>query len=339
MRLMQTSGSAITRFAYDGADLIGEYDAAGNLLRRYVHGAGDDEPLVWYEGSGTTDRRWLHADERGSVVATSNGSGAAIATNTYDEYGIPRSSNSGRFQYTGQTWLPELGLYYYKARIYSPTLGRFLQTDPIGYGDGMNMHAYVHSDPVNARDSSGLCGEVPCDTVWGIRLSLGGGNGGGGSGGGTPLGGDLWNRDLIMQAALGHKPFIITHGVPPKAKRCTAGKASFLAPPDFDPNGIISSGFWGGLLMAKFRVAQFGTYDFQRVDSEKYTIFYSQYTPVSNVAVGLYLYGAGFSRGKAADISNSYARKNSSNGATDTQAGYRNLGYDIAEGKVKLECR
>jgi len=62
----------------------------------------------------------MHKDERGSVIALTNASGGIIAINAYDEYGIPASTNIGRFQYTGQTWIDELGMYYYKARIYSP---------------------------------------------------------------------------------------------------------------------------------------------------------------------------------------------------------------------------
>ncbi|OYW45962.1 MAG: hypothetical protein B7Z08_00330 [Sphingomonadales bacterium 32-68-7] len=51
------------------------------------------------------------------------------------------SPTRGRFRYTGQAWIPELGMYYYKAGLYSSNLGRFMQPDPIGYGDGMNMYA------------------------------------------------------------------------------------------------------------------------------------------------------------------------------------------------------
>lgn len=161
-RLAQYDTSLSMRFYYDGAQLAAETETAtGAIQRRYVYGPGDDEPIVWYEGAGTSQKYWLHADERGSVTAATDSIGNVVGTNTYDEYGVPGANNIGRFQYTGQAWFPEIGLYYYKARMYSPTLGRFMQIDPVGYNAGMNMHSYVGGDPINRNDPSGLA----CTTV------------------------------------------------------------------------------------------------------------------------------------------------------------------------------
>lgn len=101
--LTSASGGTTTRYLYDGDKLVAEYNGS-MIMRRYVHGAGVDEPLVWYEGTGLNDRRWLHTDHQGSVVATSDGAGAGTVY-AYSAYGEPAYDNWGgsRFRYTGRS--------------------------------------------------------------------------------------------------------------------------------------------------------------------------------------------------------------------------------------------
>lgn len=155
-RLRQTNlGGSVTNLVYDGTALIAEYDDTRHLLNRYVHGPGLDEPLVSL-GRFVGTESWFYADHQGSIVGQANSAGTSTAIYSYGPYGEPNVTTGSRFRYTGQQYLSSLGLYYYKARFYAPMLGRFLQTDPIGYQDDVNLYAYVGGNPVNRIDWLGL---------------------------------------------------------------------------------------------------------------------------------------------------------------------------------------
>ena len=143
-----------TTFVYAGDQLSAEYNGS-TLLRRYVHGVGTDVPLVWYEGTAASaDRRYLHADNQGSIIAWSDAT-PSVTTISYGAYGEPQAWSGSRFSYTGQIMLQEISLYHYKARVYDPSTGRFLQTDPVGYGSDVDLYAYAAADPVNNLDPTG----------------------------------------------------------------------------------------------------------------------------------------------------------------------------------------
>lgn len=155
-------GATYTTFQYDGSNLISEYTTAGGLAERYIHGTGTDEPLVWFHGWDTSDQRFFYQNYQGSVIGYTNASGGLTELYKYSPYGEPKDASNNaswsgsRFRYTGQVMLPEVRLYYYKARVYDPIAGRFLQTDPVGSKDDLDLYAYVGGDPINRNDPTGL---------------------------------------------------------------------------------------------------------------------------------------------------------------------------------------
>ncbi len=158
--------STVTYFYYDGWELIEEHDASATLLARYIHGAREDELIAKIDSYGTV---YYHTDAEGSVAALTNSSGNVIERYKYDAFGKatildpsslvtrPSSLFGNRFLFTGREWLPDLGLYDYRNRVYSPELGRFLQTDPKSFdADPSNLYRYCGNDSLDRTDPMGL---------------------------------------------------------------------------------------------------------------------------------------------------------------------------------------
>ncbi|MBP9091257.1 hypothetical protein KBI23_09520 [bacterium] len=148
-------GSVKTNFYYSGFQRLADYDGTADTLQnRYVYGTGLDEVLVQVASAGT--KTYFHHNNQGSVIATTNSAGAVVDRYKYGPFGESAALTGTTHGYTGQRYDAETGLYYYKMRYYSPSVGRFLQPDPIGMAGGINLYAYVGNSPLVSADPLGL---------------------------------------------------------------------------------------------------------------------------------------------------------------------------------------
>ncbi len=161
-----TQERKVTRFVYDGDNVRLEVSGDGTVLAANTH-AGLDALLVRTDfAAGTT--HFLHADGLGSTIAVTDAAGQVTERYRYSVFGAmtvlnpdatPKASGLPvvPYTYTGRDWEPAAGMYNYRARYYSPNMGRFISADPIGFSGGdMNTYAYTSNAPIDWNDPFGL---------------------------------------------------------------------------------------------------------------------------------------------------------------------------------------
>jgi RHS repeat-associated protein len=172
-------GGTRTRYVLSGSEEVTDLDGQRNVLRRFIPGAAIDERVAQIDANGAVT--FIHNDKQNSVIAISDAVGNPVVRRGYGTYGetdpaqmvgtTSAGTSAHPFGYTGRRWDPDLGLYYYRARWYDPQLGTFLQTDPIGEMDYVNLYAYVGLEPGNAVDPTGMCGDVGKPAIDGCEVT------------------------------------------------------------------------------------------------------------------------------------------------------------------------
>ncbi len=153
-RIEVDASGQVTRYAYDGKsnNIQLEYDGANNLVASYTHGLSLD--VLFGMRRGGSSYYYLR-DALGSVTALADSGGAIAAAYRYNAFGQQQATApiANPFSFTGREYEPGSGLYYYRARYYDPSAGRFLSEDPIR---SPNPYSYAYNNPTNLTDPTGM---------------------------------------------------------------------------------------------------------------------------------------------------------------------------------------
>ncbi len=176
-RVEKNHDGAVTRFVYQGWNLIAEQSSSGTITKKYhwgldasgtTQGAGGAGGLLLIE-EGTTQYYPIY-DGRHNVIGLHDSGGSLVAWYEYDAFGglvgvggSKASINPFRFGTQYADHEVGAGLVYYGYRYYHPEMGRFINRDPIAEAGGLNIYGFVGNDPANRYDVLGLCEVVRDD--------------------------------------------------------------------------------------------------------------------------------------------------------------------------------
>lgn len=154
-RTAVTHNGITTRSLYEGTDLVAEYNAQGNLVSRYTHGAG----LI--ARTDTSGAAYYAFDMTGNTRQITDGTGNIISNYDYAPFGKSTAATeafANPFRFVGKYGVLEEahGLHFMRARYYDAATGRFISPDPIGLeGEDTNLYCYVGNNPVSEIDPDG----------------------------------------------------------------------------------------------------------------------------------------------------------------------------------------
>jgi RHS repeat-associated protein len=163
----ETVDEVVTYFIYNASDVYLEFvDPDGTsssdqpvLEQRYLHGPGVDQILA--QDNGDNNVLWHLSDHHKSIRDLVDNNGTLVNHSIYNSFGSLISESDStfntRYLFTGREFDEETDFYYYRARYYNQTTGRFLNEDLIGFGgNDSNLYRYVGNEPVSNTDSTGL---------------------------------------------------------------------------------------------------------------------------------------------------------------------------------------
>lgn len=158
-RQRKTTGGQTTRFYYDTSGNLLEERIGSTIVREYIWLNGQPLAVVTNRaGSSTQELFYLHTDNLGTPKKATDQSQLVVWEAQYEPYGkttLTTNLIDLPFRFPGQYLDTETGLHQNWHRDYEPTIGRYVQSDPIGLDGGISTFAYAGGNPISSSDPTG----------------------------------------------------------------------------------------------------------------------------------------------------------------------------------------